>query len=374
MSDPHNETRPDMHEQDEETFGPAEPSHVWPPPNDPNDVSASLPAGGGGAVGEPAEFGWMEDTRELDETFEQVRNLEEAAREEDESAPKPDSQSSTGAPTVSPYTEPDSSPVLDLVTDTAQDEAPPTTAISDETATSLDVTTSAEPTTQPKVKGAKPTQYRLRSAAEGELSQLWTNVFFSGDRTPPKVVAVTAVKQGDGASQIAASLALLGADANPELEIALVDVNLRRPQIAEALNLKERPGLSEVIAGECTVKDAMQTIPLPHGATLHVLTAGAAPKHAMSLLKSRQLKSLIGQLRNRFDHTIIDVANANRHADAQIVGAHTDGVLLVTAAGSTPRETIADTKKRLQISGARCLGLVMNRRTDPIPALLYNMT
>ncbi len=371
MSDPHNDIRPDMHEQDDETFGPAEPSHVWPPPNDPNDVSASLPDGGGGAVGKPGEFGWMEDTRELDDTFKQVRSLEEAARKQDDAAPQRDVKSHVSAQMNGPYTEPGSSPVLDLVTDTTTDDS---ATVSDETETSLDVTATEPTSNESKFKGAKPTQYRLRSAAEGELSQLWTNVFFSGDRTPPKVVAVTAVKQGDGASQIAASLALLGADANPELEIALVDVNLRRPQIAEALNLKERPGLSEVIAGECTIKDAMQTIPLPHGATLHVLTAGAAPKHAMSLLKSRQLKSLIGQLRNRFDHTIIDVANANRHADAQIVGAHTDGVLLVTAAGSTPRETIADTKKRLQISGARCLGLVMNQRTDPIPALLYNMT
>lgn len=374
MSDPHNDSRPDIHEQDDEVFGSTEPSHVWPPSDDPNEVGRSLPKGGGGVVGQSAEFGWLEDTGDLDETFKQVRSLEEAARQQDSVNMPPHRDESIEKPATSssPFTNSESKPPV--VAPAESDVEDSDITASDDTATALDITTAPRSTDTKMPKGATPTRYRLRTAAESELSQLWTNVFFSGDRTPPKMVAVTAVQQGDGASQIAASLALLGADANPELEIALVDVNLRRPQLAELLNLKDRPGLAEVITGEVALKDALQTIPLQHGATLFVLTAGAAPKHAMSVLKSRQLKSLLAQVRNRFDHTIVDVANANRHADAQIVGSHTDGVLLVTAAGSTPREAIAETKKRLQISGARCLGLVMNQRTDPIPSLLYNMT
>ncbi|MCA9255727.1 MAG: hypothetical protein KDA33_08805, partial [Phycisphaerales bacterium] len=84
--------------------------------------------------------------------------------------------------------------------------------------------------------------------------------------------------------------------------------------------------------------------------------------------------SLIGQLRDRFDHTIFDIASADRHPDAQAVGKQTDGVLVVVNAGSTPRETVGEARKRLDLAGARCLGLVLNQRTDPIPAMLYNVT
>ena len=47
---------------------------------------------------------------------------------------------------------------------------------------------------------------------------------------------------------------------------------------------------------------------------------------------------------------------------------------LVVKAGDTPKETIAEAKKRLDLAGVRCLGLVLNQRTDPIPGLVYRMT
>lgn len=216
--------------------------------------------------------------------------------------------------------------------------------------------------------------WRIRPQTENEIAQLWSNTFLSVDHPAPKLILVTAARRGDGATQIAFSLALVGADSTDELQICLVDFNFRQPAIAHLLGIKSGRGLTDVLMGTARLDEAIHTVTFKSGRRLSVLPSGSKAEHALSLIKSRQVKSVMTQLRDRFDHTIIDTASASTYPDAQILGSQTDGALLVVRASDTPRETVAEAKKRLDLSGSRCLGLVMNQRTDPIPGLLYEMT
>jgi len=222
--------------------------------------------------------------------------------------------------------------------------------------------------------GSPPVSVRVRGKSEGELSQLWGNVFFSAEHASPRVVAVAPVRRGDGATQIATSLALLGAGADKELRIALVDLNLRRSRIADVMGINAKPGVKDVLEGAISLEDAMQAVRLENGNVLHVLAAGGDSDHPLGLIRSRQMQAALARLRERYDHVILDISSADCHPDAQVIGRLVDGVLLVVSGGSTPRETAADVKKRLELVGATCLGLVLNQRSDPVPGLLYRMT
>ena len=215
---------------------------------------------------------------------------------------------------------------------------------------------------------------RVRPKSEGEMGQLWSNIFFSGDQAPPKAIIVTAAHRGDGATQIAAGLALIGAQAHPELKIALVDFNLRHPDLADQLDISAEPGLTDVLSGRMMLDKAMQVLSIEGGGALHVLPAGPVVDQPLGLVKSRQVKALITRLKDKYDHVILDVANANNNPDPQVLGTMVDGALLVVEAGRTPRETVSEVKKRLDLAGVRCLGLVLNQRSDPIPSLVYRMT
>ncbi len=215
---------------------------------------------------------------------------------------------------------------------------------------------------------------RIRPKSEGELAQLWSNVFFSADQAPPRAVIVTAARRGDGATQIATGLAVLGAGANRELRVALVDFNLRQPGIADQLGISGEPGVTDVLSGGSSIDAAMQSLSIEGGGTLHVLPAGTLVDQPLGVIKSRQVKAVIARLKDRFDHVLIDVACAGNYPDAQVIGSMVDGALLVVRAGGTSRETVAEAKKRLDYAGVRCLGLVLNQRNDPIPGLLYRMT
>jgi len=215
---------------------------------------------------------------------------------------------------------------------------------------------------------------RVRERAEGELGQLWANVFFSSEQPPPRTVMVTAARRRDGATQIAVALALVGAESGREHRIALVDFNLRNPGVAGALGLSDSPGLTDVLEGRVPLEVALRNLRLRNGNVLHLLTAGPLVDHPLGLLRSRQTQAMLAQFRDRYEYTIIDVTAANAHPDPQIVGALVDGALLVARAGDTPRETVAEARKRLEHAGVRCLGLVLNQRMHPIPGFVYRAT
>jgi capsular exopolysaccharide synthesis family protein len=185
---------------------------------------------------------------------------------------------------------------------------------------------------------------------------------------------VTAARRRDGASQIAAALAMVGAESSRERTVVLVDFNLRNPGLADILEVPSEPGVTDVLEGRVELDAAIHAIRLKNGNQLHVLPAGPPVEKPLGLLKSRQAQSLVGLLLQRYDHTIIDVTAANAHPDPQVIGALVDGALLVVRAGETPRETVAEAKKRLDLAGVRCLGMVLNQRTDPIPGFIYSRT
>ncbi len=206
---------------------------------------------------------------------------------------------------------------------------------------------------------------------ESEIGRLWSQVFFAVEHQSPRAVVVTAARRGDGATQIACSLALVGAGGDEEVRVALVDFNLRNPQIADVFGIASSPGLSEVLEGRATLEAAIQVTRLSNGNELHVLTAGSPVRQPLGLLRSRHAATVVRRLMERFDHALFDCSAANAHPDAQIIGSLADGAILVARASRTPRETVADARKRLEFAGVRCLGLVMNQRSDPVPDLIY---
>ncbi len=67
----------------------------------------------------------------------------------------------------------------------------------------------------------------------------------------------------------------------------------------------------------------------------------------------------------------MDVAAANHFPDAQVLAGKVREVVLVLRTEQTPREAVAQAKKRLEAGGGKLVGLVMNLRTYPIPQFLY---
>ncbi len=196
------------------------------------------------------------------------------------------------------------------------------------------------------------------SAAEQYRSLYW-RLERMRELRPLKVVAVTSAVPGEGKTVTAVNLALTSARANPDRRVLLIDADLRRSQVAPVLGIKAKPGLVDLLAGDCEVKDAVRRFT---GTSLTVLPAGVSPDEPTQVLAGKRMKLLLRQVRDAFDEIYIDLPPTLPFADAGIVGLQADGVLLVIRANQTPSRVV--TQAIEQLAGAPLLGCVLNGAED----------
>ncbi|MEH6797623.1 MAG: CpsD/CapB family tyrosine-protein kinase, partial [Rhodococcus sp. (in: high G+C Gram-positive bacteria)] len=158
----------------------------------------------------------------------------------------------------------------------------------------------------------------------------------------------------EGKSTTALNLALALAEAGHH--VALVEGDLRRPRISKYLGVLGSVGLSTVLAGQAELNDVMQ--PTKYEG-LEVMASGQLPPNPSELLGSEASRSLMDQLRRRFDYVIVDGAPLLPVTDSAVLTTHTDGALIVTRHGHTKTHELDRATKNLEAIGARVLGVVM---------------
>jgi capsular exopolysaccharide synthesis family protein len=190
------------------------------------------------------------------------------------------------------------------------------------------------------------------NVAEG-FRTIRTNLLFSSPDVEKKHILITSALPRDGkslqASNIAVSFAQMGK------KVLLIDADMRKARIHEIFSLERSPGLSEYLAGN-DLRPQMTKI-----TGLKALTAGRSCPNPSELLGSKRMKELLDSERAKddFDMIIIDSPPVLSVADAAILSAVTDGVVLVVNAGSTPRPAIQRAIQQLSDVEAKRIGCVL---------------
>lgn len=79
----------------------------------------------------------------------------------------------------------------------------------------------------------------------------------------------------------------------------------------------------------------------------------------------------IEQLRKTFEYVLVDAPAISMNSETPIFGRAADGVVMMLEAFSTRREAALKAKERIQASGGKLIGIVLNDRRFPIPEKLY---
>ncbi len=212
----------------------------------------------------------------------------------------------------------------------------------------------------------QPASVSLNPKVAETFNGLWASLFYSG-RVSGKSVLVCASDKSEGGSTIACGLALAGSEAVGVGKVALVDFNLRNPSLHETLALNESPGISEVILSGVSIESAAQSV----NENLDFYAVGSQAGSSLDVLRSEKLSGFLDALAGKYDYVIIDAAPANHFPDSQILAAVIKDAVLVSHTERTPREAVAQAKKRIETGGGKVVGLVLNMRTYPIPRFLY---
>jgi capsular exopolysaccharide synthesis family protein len=192
----------------------------------------------------------------------------------------------------------------------------------------------------------------LRHPVAEAFRVLRTNIDISQADQPLKTILVTSAGVGDGKTSVAANLAL--SIAQREKVVILVDVDLRRPSVHEFFELPNDRGLVDLLSDDVAISDVLQF------KKVAVLPSGGTPDNPTELLSSEKMDQLLTKLEKAADVVIID-GPPFLVADAMVMAAKVDGVLLVVRPGHTSRSLAIGAAEQLKRSGARLIGVVLNR-------------
>ena len=194
-----------------------------------------------------------------------------------------------------------------------------------------------------------------RSPVSEAFRTLRTNLEFAAVDHPLKSLLIVSVHPSEGKSTIAANLAVTLAQGGKH--VFLLDADLRRPHIHRFFGLTNRAGLSDLFRDTVSLADVTRPWSDPN---LCIVTSGDIPPNPADLLGSKKMETILSTAKKTADIVIVD-APPFLVADASILAARVDGVLLVIRPGKTPADAALSTLEQMKRSGARIVGVVMNR-------------
>jgi exopolysaccharide transport family protein len=200
------------------------------------------------------------------------------------------------------------------------------------------------------------TQVRPQSQMAESYRALRTSLLLSNLGAPPKVVLVTSARPQEGKTTTSINTAIVLAQKGTR--VLLIDADLRRPSVHKTLGMGPRSGLSNVLTGSSTLQQTVvaSTI-LPN---LFILPAGSPPPNPAELLASSNMRELLTELREQYDHIVIDTPPTLSVTDAVVLSPRADATILVIRSGQTTKQALRRSRDILMQVNAHVAGVLLN--------------
>lgn len=206
-------------------------------------------------------------------------------------------------------------------------------------------------------------EVRRAMVVDGDFSSPWseavrrlrTNLQFLSAASDGSVFMITSSIPKEG--KTTTSIALASALASTGSRVLLVDADLRRPRVAEAMGIEAHAGLTSVLIGRADLADVVQPW---QDSTLDVLPCGHRAPNPSELLGSARMGDLVAEMAAAYDVVILDAPPSLPVTDAAVLAKWTTGVLVVAYVDLVRKPQVAATVRTLDQVGAKALGFVVN--------------
>ena len=197
---------------------------------------------------------------------------------------------------------------------------------------------------------------RPQSQMSEAYRALRTSLLLTSLGAPPKTIIITSALPQEGKTTTSINTATVLAQKGTR--VLLIDADLRRPSIHKTLGMGPRAGLSNVLTGGTTLQEAtVRSTLLPN---LFILPAGTPPPNPAELLASSQMMDLLAELREQYDHIVVDTPPTLSVTDAVVLSTRADAVVLVIRSGQTTKPALRRSRDILAQVNARVAGVLLN--------------
>jgi polysaccharide biosynthesis transport protein len=186
---------------------------------------------------------------------------------------------------------------------------------------------------------------------------LRTALQFTTSHGAPRSLLLTSSRPAEGKSSVSFALSL--AFARQGKKVLLVDADMRRPTFYPGLNSREdAAGLSNVLTGQMNGDLPVRTTGVDN---LWLMSAGPTVPNPADLLSTKAFAEMVERALVKFDIVIADGPPVLGLADALLLSAQSEAVVMVVEASSIRRSQVLAALNRLRSANAPIVGAVLNK-------------
>jgi capsular exopolysaccharide synthesis family protein len=174
------------------------------------------------------------------------------------------------------------------------------------------------------------------------------------DATGLRILGLTSAVAGEGKTKTAIHLAVNMASTGRK-KVLLMDLDLRKSDIARELRIGAGPGLSEYLTGVVSREEIIQVTSIRG---LFLIPAGKPVHSPVDMLAGEKFRSLLQELRGHFDLLILDTPPILPVPDALTISEQLDAFILVFRLSHTPYKLLRQAVEEL--GTGKIMGVVLN--------------
>ena len=194
------------------------------------------------------------------------------------------------------------------------------------------------------------------SAFGESIRTLFTSLHISSSDNPPRKILITSSVPQEGKTTITLCLGRFIAKSGKK--VIMVDADFRRPGLARKIGLQTKPGLVELLSGECSFEDVLQE---DRASGAYVISPGAVTDNPPELLASNRMKQILDELAQGFDYVIIDSPPVLAVSDSRILSQDADATIFIVRWADTRREAFVQGLKLILSAGGNLGGVLLSQ-------------
>lgn len=192
-----------------------------------------------------------------------------------------------------------------------------------------------------------------------------SNLQFASNEDGCNIIAVTSSIPSEGKTISCTNLAISLAQSGKR--VLLIDADMRKPQVASGLGLKQSPGLSEMLAGFVKISDNDINFcrqKLPNISGIDIIASGKTPPNPAELLGGKRFPAILDILSSEYDFIMIDTPPVLIVTDAIVIKPHINGYIIVTRANVSRMDVVKETVGKLRQVEAKICGFIFNGKKN----------